>query len=173
MRLGELLSLQWQQVRERSVLPGGRRRRRSRGACRSRRRCGPCRRTTSDPAGGTSTPGGVRVRRRDWRRRGSSKTAWRLTCRRAKIAGLALSRSETGSGLAVDGCRGTLGDDSALARAPQHQPDIEVPGRVARGRRGGDARVEQGMGRLPQIAVSRAPNGSRRTRTRKAKAGKP
>ena len=35
---------------------------------------------------------------------------------------------QKGGGLAVDGCRRAPGDDSALARPSQHQPDLDVSG---------------------------------------------
>jgi integrase len=57
------------------------------------------------------------------RRRGSIKTAWRLTLKPAKIADLHFHdlRREAGSRWMDTGIPAR--DDSAMARAPQHQPD--------------------------------------------------
>src|SRR5687768_9974418 len=56
---------------------------------------------------------------------------------------VALSRPETGGGLTVDGRGRAARDDSAMARASQHQPDEYVPRGVTRRRRRRNASVRR------------------------------
>ena len=140
---GELLSLQWDQVRGDLFLPAGKTKAKkprrvpiSSVCARSWRRDG------YDPAGDPLPPEAYVFGDELGRRRRSIKTAWRLTVtapddRRAS----ALPRSATGSRLALDGCGRPARDDSALARASQHQPDLDVSGGERRRRCGGDAGV--------------------------------
>ena len=100
MRLGELLSLQWHQVGADLFLPAGKTKAKKprrvpistalRAVLDARR---------NDPAGDPLPPEAFVFGDEIGRRRGSIKTAWRLTCQRAKITGLHFHdlRREAGS----------------------------------------------------------------------------
>ena len=100
MRLGELLSLQWHQVGNDLFLPAGKTKAKKprrvpvstalRAVLDARR---------NDPAGEPIPSDGYVLGDEIGRRRGSIKTAWRLTCQRAKIDGLHFHdlRREAGS----------------------------------------------------------------------------
>ena len=100
MRLGELLSLQWHQVGTDLFLPAGKtkaKKPRRVPISTALRRLLDARR--NDPAGEPLPPDAYVLGDEIGRRRGSTKTAWRLTCQRAKITGLHFHdlRREAGS----------------------------------------------------------------------------
>lgn len=160
-RRGELLSLQWLQVREDLFLPAGKTK-----AKKPRRvpistvlqKVLDARR--HDPAGEPLPPDAYVFGDEVGRRRHSIKTAWRLTCKRAKVDGLHFHdlRREAGSrwmdaGVPLATIQRWLGHHNIS----QTSTYLAASG-------GGDADAmkafEQAAGRLPNIAVSTGSNGT-------------
>ena len=159
-RTGELLSLQWHQVRGDLFLPAGKTKAKKprrvpistvlRAVLDARR---------LDPAGDPLPPEAFVFGDEVGRRRGSIKTAWRLTCARAKIVGLHFHdlRREAGSrwmdaGVPLATIQRWLGHHNIS----QTSTYLAASG-------GGDADAmrafEQAAGRLPHVAVSAGSNG--------------
>jgi integrase len=160
-RLGELLSLQWDQVRGDLFLPAGKTKAKKprrvpistvlRAILDARR---------ADPAGDPLPPSAYVFGDDVGRRRRSVKTAWRLTCERAKITDLHFHdlRREAGSrwmdaGVPLATIQRWLGHHNIS----QTSTYLAASG-------GGDADAmrafEEGTGRLPNIAVSEGSSGS-------------
>jgi integrase len=126
-RLGELLSLQWSQVRGDLFLPAGKTK-----AKKPRRvpisvdlkKVIDARR--NDPNGDPLPPDAFVFGDEVGRQRHSIKTAWKLTCKRANVTGLHFQLA-AGGGLSMDGGWRGDGEHSAVARASQHLADEHVP----------------------------------------------
>ena len=165
-RLGEILSLQWEQVRGDLFLPAGKTK-----AKKPRRvpistvlqRVLAARR--NDPAGEPLQPSDYVFGDAVGRRRRSIKTAWKLTCARAKIVGLHFHdlRREAGSrwmdaGVPLATIQRWLGHHNIS----QTSTYLAASG-------GGDTDAmhafEQASGRLPNVAVFAGTSGSQPTPT--------
>jgi integrase len=165
-RLGELLSLQWDQVRSDLFLPAGKTKAKKprrvpistalRAVLDARRH---------DPAGEALPAAAFVLGDEVGRRRRSVRTAWRLTCKRAKIVGLHFHdlRREAGSrwmdaGVPLATIQRWLGHHNIS----QTSTYLAASG-------GGDADAmrafDAAMGRLPQVDVSSGSNGSEPDRT--------
>jgi integrase len=165
-RLGELLSLQWDQVRGDLFLPAGKTKAKKprrvpistvlRAVLDARR---------NDPAGEPLPPSAFVFGDELGRRRRTIKTAWRLTCRRAEIVGLRFHdlRREAGSrwmdaGVPLATIQRWLGHHNIS----QTSTYLAATG-------GGDADAmrafEQATGRLPQIAALTGSNAPEPTST--------
>lgn len=160
-RLGELLSLQWDQVRADLFLPAGKTKAKKprrvpistvlQGVLNGRR---------NDPAGDALPADAFVFGDEVGRRRRSVKTAWRLTCARAKITGLHFHdlRREAGSRW-MDSNKVPL---STIQRWLGHH-NISQTSTYLAASGGGDADAmkafDQATGRLPSVAVSAGSNG--------------
>jgi integrase len=168
-RLGELLSLQWAQVRGDLFLPAGKTKAKKprrvpvssvlRAVLEARR---------NDPAGDPLPADAFVFGDAVGRRRESVKTAWRLACRRAKITDLHFHdlRREAGSrwmdaGVPLSTIQRWLGHHNIA----QTSTYLAATG-------GGDAdamrRFEEATGRLTLIDVFAGPNGSQASTSDKA-----
>ncbi len=160
-RRGELLSLQWEQVRGDLFLPAGKTKAKKprrvpvstvlKAVLDARR---------NDPAGEPLPPDAFVFGDEVGRQRHSIKTAWRLTCARAKVVGLRFHdlRREAGSrwmdaGVPLATIQRWLGHHNIS----QTSTYLAATG-------GGDAEAmkafEVASGRLPQVAASAGTNGS-------------
>lgn len=163
-RLGELLSLQWDQVRGDLFLPAGKtkaKKPRRVPVSSTLRTVLDARR--NDPAGEPLPPDAFVLGDEVGRRRWSIRTAWRLTCERAKIKGLHFHdlRREAGSrwmdaGVPLHRIQAWLGH----ANVSQTSTYLAATG-------GGDADAmrafEERIGRLPNMAQSASADGIQAT----------
>jgi integrase len=165
-RLGELLSLQWEQVRGELFLPAGKTKAKKprrvpissvlRAVLDARR---------LDPAGDPLSPDAFVFGDEIGRRRHSIKTAWRLTCQRAQIVGLHFHdlRREAGSRW-MD-----AGVPIAMIQRWLGHHNISQTSTYLAASGGGDADAmrafEQAAGRLPHVAPPAGSTGSDPART--------
>lgn len=159
-RLGELLSLQWEQVRGDLFLPAGKTKaKKPRRVPISTVLQDVLQRRRNDPAGEALPSDAFVFGDAVGRRRRSVKAAWRLTCGRAKIVGLHFHdlRREAGSrwmdaGVPLATIQRWLGHHNIS----QTSTYLAASG-------GGDADAmtafERATGRLPQVAASAGSNG--------------
>jgi integrase len=159
-RKGELLSLQWSQVRGDLFLPAGKTKaKKPRRVPISTVLAAVLATRRNDPAGDPLPPDAFVFGDELGRRRWSIKTAWRLTCQRAKVTELHFHdlRREAGSrwmdaGVPLSTIQKWLGH----ANISQTSTYLAASG-------GGDADAmrafEQATGRLPNVAVSAGSNG--------------
>jgi integrase len=160
-RLGELLSLQWEQVRGDLFLPAGKTKaKKPRRVPMSTVLQNVLAARRNDPAGDSLPADAYVFGDEVGRRRRSVKTSWRLTCGRAKIVGLRFHdlRREAGSrwmdaGVPLATIQRWLGHHNIS----QTSTYLAASG-------GGDADAmkafEVATGRLPNVAVSAGSNGS-------------
>jgi len=139
-RRGELLSLQWHQVRftprAELFLPAVKTKtKRDRRVPVSSVLQAILERRQVDPAGERLPPDAYVFGDELGRQRASMKTAWTSTLRRAQITDLHFHDLAARGGVALDGCRDSPRDHSTLARTRQHRADVHVSRRQHRRRR--------------------------------------
>jgi integrase len=160
-RLGELLSLQWSQVRGDLFLPAGKTKAKKPRRVPISTVLRPILDARRNDPNGDPLPADAFVFGDEvGRRRHSIKTAWRLTCKRAKIDGLHFHdlRREAGSRW-MD-----MGVPLATIQRWLGHHNISQTSTYLAASGGGDADAmrafEQASGRLPNVAVSEGSNGS-------------